>query len=224
MGMTTMKSTSKLIHAPIHHIVVVLIVVLGAASLASATILADWDLADLTRRADLIVIGEVQEQSSRVDKKRGAVITETEISVERTLMGKKVANFTLTQLGGRAGSVVSEVMGDATLQAGDHVLLFTFEHEDKRRYLVGMALGAWTVDASLPPNTKHSRRNGAPLQGATPLLDGTRLLQTIGSNLAGEDGKILPAPGKKETTIADVKAAIEEVASAGPAATSQRLK
>lgn len=174
----------------------------GLASPAAATVLADWSLEDLVRRADLVVIGTVTEQAFVVDEKRRAVLTRSSIDVERTLMGKSVEAFTLTQLGGKAGSVVTEVMGDAQLAVGERVLLFTFEHDDKERYLVGMALGAWKVE-------------GTP---ELPVLS-----QRIDSPLAAMDGKLRPAPGLRTASLEDVKAAIDAVASSGNAATSSRL-
>jgi hypothetical protein len=173
------------------------------SSSAAATVLANWSLEDLVKRADLVVIGTVTAQEYVVDDKRRAVLTLSSVSVERTLMGKPVDAFTLTQLGGKAGSVVTEVMGDAQLKVGDRVLLFTFEHEDKQRYLVGMALGAWRVEG----------------QADAPVLS-----QTIDSPLASMDGKLEPAPGLRTATLDDVKAAIDAVASSGNAATSKRLE
>jgi hypothetical protein len=170
---------------------------------ATATVLADWSLQDLVRRADLVVIGTVTAQEYVVDDKRKAVLTLSSVAVERTMMGKPVETFTLTQLGGRAGSVVTEVMGDAQLAVGDRVLLFTFAHDDDRRYLVGMALGAWQL--------------------AGP-KEAPELRQRIDSPLASMDGSLRPAPGLRTATLDDVKAAIDAVASSGNAATSERLE
>ena len=176
--------------------------VLWASSL-SAAVLEQLSLEELTERADLIVIGTVTAQAYVVDEKRRAVLTRSTITVERTLMGKTVDAFALTQLGGKAGSVVTRVAGDAQLKVDDRVLLFPFEHDDKARYLVGLALGAWRV-------------RGPP---ANPTFT-----QRIDALLASKTGKILPAPGLREATLDDVKAAIERVASSGNSATSERLQ
>lgn len=169
---------------------------------AGATVLANWSLEDLAKRADLVVIAKVTEQAYVVDEERRAVLTESTVEVERTLMGKTLPGFTLTQLGGRAGSVVTEVMGDARLNVGDRVLLFTFEHDDKRRYLVGMALGVWHLEAT----------DDAPI-----------LSQQIDEPLVEMTGTLLPAPGRRTTSLDDVKAAIDAVAASGNKATSKRL-
>lgn len=169
---------------------------------SAATVLVNWSLEDLVKRADLVVIAKVTDQAFVVDEERRMVITETTVEVERTLMGKTQPGFVLTQLGGRAGSVVTEVMGDAHLSVGDRVLLFTFEHEDKRRYLVGMALGVWHVE-----NTADA-----------PILS-----QQIDDPLVGATGELLPAPGRRTASIDDVKAAIETVGASGNKATSKRL-
>lgn len=191
--------------ALVPHTVLALALAVGAvpwvAPGASATILADWDLEELARRSDLVVVGTVKEQRFVVDEKMKAVLTESELVVERTLQGKPMPTLVLTQLGGRAGSVVSEVMGDARLTPGARVLLFTFAHEDGRRYLVGMALGAWFM-ASGP--------------------DGA-LTQLVDSPLVNESGEVRPAPGQRIITIDDVKAAIEKAAQGGSPGTSQSL-
>ena len=184
-----------------------ILLLLGLWGLCSApvgaTVLADLSLTDLAQRADLIVIGTVTAQDYVVDEKRRAVLTLSTISVERTLMGKPLEHFTLTQLGGKAGSVVTRIDGDASFAVDDRVLLFTFEHEDEQRYLVGLALGAWRVDGT---------------------LDDLSFSQRILSPLTSKDGKLKPAPGLRNATLNEVKAAIEHVASSGNAATSERLK
>lgn len=169
---------------------------------AAATVLADWDVEELVRRADLIVVGTVKEQRYIVDEALKAVLTESEVVVERTLQGKEAASFVLTQLGGRAGSVVSEVVGDARLAPGDRVLLFTFRHEDGRRYLVGMALGAWFV---------VSGEEGS-------------FSQDIESPLVDASGAVKAAPGRRTISVDDVRAAVEKIAKGGSPATSRTLE
>lgn len=173
------------------------LVLVALAGPAAATLLADWDLDELARRADLIVVGTVEAQVTVVPTDKRVVLTESTIRVERTLLGAPRATFVLSQLGGRKGSVVTEIVGDARLAEGDKVLLFTFEHEDKRRYLVGMALGAWFL-------------------GEEPGV----LEQTVTASLVDAQGQLREGPGLRQATLADVEAAIARQAAAGSPATS----
>jgi hypothetical protein len=162
------------------------LVVLVAASPVRATVLADWNLDDLVQRADLIVVGKVGAQRSVHVQQAGhgdTLMTETTIAVERTLLGRSGPSFVLSQLGGREGDRIVEIVGDAVLNPGDRVLLFTYQHSDGRRYLVGMSLGAY-------------------------LAGGTTFDQQIDVPQIRPDGALLPPPGRRAITEAVVRSAI----------------
>lgn len=155
------------------------------ATPVAATVLADWDLNDLATRADRVVIGVIGEQRSvRVD---GRLMTETLIRVERTLHGQHRPTVVVTQLGGREGDRVSEVIGTAELIAGERMLLFTYGHADGRRYLVGMALGAFFV------------------------RDGGALSRRVNVPLLTRQGATRPPPGLQRLGLKDVEAALKTV-------------
>lgn len=121
---------------------------LGSTSWAQATILADWELGELVRRADRVVIGTVVSQRT-VDAPPGsitALMTESTVRVEETLRGASAKTLVVSQLGGARSGRRTWIEGDARLVEGKRMLLFTSAHPDGRRYLVGMALGAFFVD------------------------------------------------------------------------------
>jgi hypothetical protein len=138
-------------------------------AVAQATILADWSLEERARRADRIVVGVVGD--ARGVRAGGRVLTEIDIRVEQTLAGVHVDTFILSQLGGRWGDTIVEVIGTARLTRGARVLLFVERARDGRDYLVAMSLGAYVVD------------------------DDGRAHQRLDVPLAGPDGTVRPPPG-----------------------------
>lgn len=144
-----------------------------AAPPAGSTLLSDWSLDQVAARADLIVIGVVESQRTVL---ADTLMTETVIRVEKTLAGSPADRIVLSQIGGRQGDRVVEVVGDASLAVGDRLLLFTRAHPDGRRYLVGMSLGAY-------------------------LVEGEVATQRIDVPLITPDGQIAPAPGVRRLTL-----------------------
>ena len=149
------------------------------ASPARATVLANWDLDEVVRRSDLIVIGTIGKQRSI--KVGTDVMTESEVLVEETLRGEPTKSFTLSQLGGKIGTSVYEIVGDAKLGRGDRVLLLTYLHKDGRRYLVGMSLGAY-------------------------FLSGEHARQTVEVPLVESNGGLRPAPGLRQIAVDRIRA------------------
>lgn len=150
---------------------------------AGATVLAKWDLAEVTRRADLIVVGTIEAQRY---VEAGELMTESVVRVESTLHGAPAKRIVLSQLGGRKGRIITEIDGDARLAVGDRVLLYTYRHEDGRRYLVGMSLGAYQVEA------KSAR-------------------QTIDVPLVDRSGALSPPPGVRSIDLELVRSTIRQV-------------
>lgn len=168
--------------APVRWLAALLLVIWSGE--ASATILADWDLEEVIRRADSIVIGRVRARRTVVVDRRP--LTETSVEVEETLLGAPVKTLVVSQLGGVVRGQASEVVGDARLRVGDRLLLFTFRHQDGRRHLVGMALGAY-------------------------VLRGETLEQDVEVPLLREDGRLLPPPGPRTRALNEVRNLIRRV-------------
>ena len=150
-------------------------------AVAHATILANWNLDEVVAHADLVVIGTVGE--SRVVQVGARVLTETEIQVERTLLGSSAATLVVSQPGGRLGSVATIVVGTVIYRPGARVLLATSLAREGRRYVIGFSLGAYYVF-------------------------GHTLRQTIDVPLAEPGGVILAPPGERVTSLEAVEAAI----------------
>jgi hypothetical protein len=139
--------------------------------------LLNWSLEDLLARADRVVIGRVASQRSV--EENGRVLTESVVHVERTLLGNHSPSFVLSQLGGRKGHLVIDVVGTARLAVGQRTLFVTHEADDGRRYLVGMALGAYD-------------------------MQGDRLEQVVEASLVDVNGSVSTPPSVREAFLVDV--------------------
>lgn len=159
------------------------VALLALPSAAQATVLFDWGVDELARRADRVVIGTVESQTT-VEVGR-TLMTDTRIRIERTLAGSPAQTITVRQLGGRLGDRIVDVPGDAVLVRGRRYLLFTAQPPgDLHRYLVGMALGALEV-------------------GDTGVLT-----QTVDVPLVAPSGALREAPGPRFIERAAIEAAI----------------
>lgn len=161
------------------------------APAAEATVLANWSMEEVVSRADSVVIGTIGAKRT-VEGKKGRLLTETTVQVDEVLMGAPRGELVVSQLGGRRGEVVTEVAGDAKLEPGARMLLMTFEHKDGRRYIVGMALGAFRLDGE------------------------ATLVQRIDATLLDDQGKMHPAPGLRKTSLEKVRALVAPKGNAKP--------
>lgn len=157
----------------------------GLAAPAGATTLLAWDLAELARRADLVVIGTVTARATtEVDR---TLMTDTYVRVERVLRGEPTAALSVRQLGGKLGRRVVDVPGDAALEVGQRYVLFTHAPGDGRtRYLMGMALGALR-------------------------LEGDEGVQQIDVPLMSSTGELTPPPGARRVPLAELERVVRSV-------------
>ena len=101
-------------------------------------------LEDLTRKADVIVLGVPTEHQSRRGIDGKLIVTDVSMKVETALKGNAKAGDTLvaTLLGGRIGDLALQVPGEASLPIGQRVIVFLYRSPasgDLR--VVGMAQG-----------------------------------------------------------------------------------
>jgi hypothetical protein len=89
-------------------------------------------VADLARRADLVVIGRVQEVTAVRRSADGLVETLVTLHVEEVLKGAAGPTVEFARLGGRVGAVTSVVPGAPEFAAGERVLVFLARRPDGR--------------------------------------------------------------------------------------------
>lgn len=147
---------------------------------AHASTVRALSLADLTRKAEVIVVGVPEEAQSRRHVDGKLLVTDVSVRVERVLEGtaKPGESLVVTLLGGELDGVALSVPGEAALPLGKRSLLFLYRASrsgDLR--VVGMAQGAMSMQAA---------------------ADGTPMIIPGGSGSAlverGSDGRLHPAP------------------------------
>lgn len=93
-------------------------------AVASQTYPGPPSVGDLTRRADVVVIGEVASVAGVWDPDRRTIQTRIELTVAETLKGAPVPALAFTQPGGQVGDHIITVAGVATFAIGERVLVF----------------------------------------------------------------------------------------------------
>jgi hypothetical protein len=115
---------------------------------AGATIVKRLGVADMARRADVVVMGRVLRQTATWNPERTRIYTLTELSVSEALKGTAAAGETVTirQLGGTLDGLVQTVPGNARFGVGEEVVVFLDRDETQPlHYVIGMAQGKFTV-------------------------------------------------------------------------------
>ena len=97
------------------------VAVVAPAAFEGALVLPS-SLEDQTARADLIVVGRVQETASRLAP--GGIVTDVRLDVEQYLKGRGWASLTLTVPGGQVGSLRLYVSGAPNFLQGERAESF----------------------------------------------------------------------------------------------------
>jgi hypothetical protein len=147
---------------------------------AQASTVRALSLAELTYKAELIVVGVPFEAQSRRHVDGKLLVTDVGVRVERVLEGgaKPGESLVVTLLGGELDGIALSVPGEATLVLGERALMF-LQRAPRSRDLrvVGMAQGCMAME---------------------PAADGTMMVIPGGSGSAlverNSDGRLRPAP------------------------------
>lgn len=116
-----------------------------AATALQATVALKLDLATLTEKSSLIVIGKVDSKEARWDAGRTGIWTHYELTVSETLKGMHEKSREVAIRGGVVGEVGQHVAGAGSLEVGTEYVLFLWKDDDGRYQLQGMAQGAFAV-------------------------------------------------------------------------------
>lgn len=115
---------------------------------ALATIVQALDLQQLAKKADVVVHGQVLDQSTAWNASHSRIYTVTRVSVTDPLKGphQKGTVIQIRQLGGTVDDITQSIVGNARLSAGEEVVLF-LNHDPKKglHYVLGMAQGKYAV-------------------------------------------------------------------------------
>ncbi len=132
------------------------------------------DLAEMTNRADRIVVAQVVSTKSAWDAQHRFIHTTIELKVDEVWKGAAAEHETIVQPGGSVGDVEMRVHGMPQFTTGEKTLLFLAGQSAPR--VVGMSQGKrslrWTGKQWMAEMAEHSalvRRDAqGRLQSATP--------------------------------------------------------
>ncbi len=129
--------------------IIIIICILLVYPLVAATTFVSESLEELDKKADYVVIGNVESQTS-IPEKNGRIIgTETTIIVEEWLKGYSAADkIIVKEMGGIFGDVMMVVPGTPQFKVGERVALFVAEEKEypnKQQSAMGMAIRGHTV-------------------------------------------------------------------------------
>lgn len=123
-----------------------LVLVLGVCTGQAA--MRTLSIEDLTRKADMIVLGTVLQQESAWDAQHTVISTIVTLAVELTLAGPPVEVVPLQVTGGSVGKIGMRTSIDAVFRDGERVLVF-LNTRAVPNTLVGMQQGKFTVQDNM---------------------------------------------------------------------------
>jgi hypothetical protein len=122
----------------------------GAVTTASGTTTGSPpSLRELTRVADVIVVGEVALTQSEWNASRTIIWTRIDVRIEEVLKGPvKGERLSFSQIGGQVGEIAASVGGTPSFTQGERVLLFLSKRQDNSLGISGIFHGKFTIEPS----------------------------------------------------------------------------
>lgn len=158
-------------------VVLTLMLVLGVATIARATVIVPMDLGELSREAGAIVRGRVVAIDSRWTDDRRGVESLITLEVESALKGSGRTGETVTFRvpGGRLGRIRNIVVGAPQFTLDTHVVVFLGHRGPSIPHVVGFNQGVYQVAATSGGWTvKPPVLSGATFAGPVVRGDGSR--------------------------------------------------
>ena len=162
--------------------VLALLSFLAAVPVARATSILRMDVEDLARAAQVVAVARVDSVESRWEPDGSVIVTETRLTLERSIAGEPPNGIVLTSLGGSVGGITALYAGGARLRPGERVVVFL---EPRRRaaaqwLLTGAYQGAFRLEreaeTGMDVAVRETARDGVSLVG--PASDaGTGMLR-----------------------------------------------
>lgn len=136
---------------------------------AAATIVRALTVEKMTATADVIVEGQVTDQSSSWNQEKTRIYTVTTVRVAVAHKGpvKVDESIRIRQIGGTVDGLTQSIAGNAELAKGEEVLVFLDRDAERGvHYVVGMAQGKFSID-----RTQATPRIGRGLHDLSTLDD-----------------------------------------------------
>jgi hypothetical protein len=118
---------------------------IAGAGCLHATVALKLDVATLTEKSELILIGKVDSSTAKWDAAKTGIWTHHDVTVSETLKGKHEKTRDVVIRGGVVGEVGQAVAGSGNLEIGAEYLFFLWKDDDGRYRLQGMAQGAFEI-------------------------------------------------------------------------------
>lgn len=133
--------------------------ILGFYSGASAITVLPLSEEELTRRATVIVVGEVEDVFSGFDQSHATIYTYIKVRVTTSLKGEIHGDYiTLRQMGGTVDDETVTVPGAPIYELGDEVLLFAGPLGQTGYYgVLGIFYGKYDIELDPSTGTKYVR-------------------------------------------------------------------
>jgi hypothetical protein len=141
-----------------------------------AVLMKSLPIEELSRKADLVVLGTVQSKSSHRDAER-RIYTSIELQVSEVWKGAVSSNsLTIYQGGGTVGNERAEVSGEAEYRIGEEVVAFLVLNPRGQPITLALAQGKFHVwlDKQTGEKLTHNVFYGAPesFRNATQIAPG----------------------------------------------------
>lgn len=124
-------------------LILMIFLAIGAGE-SKATVMVKFSTADLTRRADNIVIGKVVEKHSAWNDDLTRIYTYATIEVERDIKGNSSKEITIREIGGIVGDIGQKIIGSAEYNVNENVVIF-LKKDDENFRTIGMMQGKFNI-------------------------------------------------------------------------------
>ncbi len=125
-----------------------LCLLLGSARAQPTSIPAPASVQSLSKRAEIIVIGEIEQTQSAWNPERTVIWTQVDVRVHEVLKGVvEAGRLRFFQIGGQVGDRKSQVAGAPVFAGGEQVLLFLSRRRQGTLGVIDISQGAFRVES-----------------------------------------------------------------------------
>jgi hypothetical protein len=135
-----------------------------SATPASPSQVLHQTLRDLTLGSSDVVIGRVEEMSTRWNESHTKIVTDVTVSVSESLKGTPGERLVLTQLGGDLDGFRYAVPGSPLFRPGEEALLFVWRDAKGRAQVNGLAQGKFDIRTDAATGARSVQRAVEGLQ------------------------------------------------------------
>jgi len=136
--------------------VLTILFLLGLSTCADAITVLPLSERDLTKRATVIVIGEVEDVYSEFNRDGGTIYTFAKLRVTRSLKGEiDSEHITLRQVGGTVGEQTIVLPGAPSYAIGEEILVFAGPFAQSDAYgVLGIFYGKYDIETDAQTGRK----------------------------------------------------------------------